>query len=80
MPDAALLDDGVGIGAETDSHEHVLNVAQASDAPVNEIFALAAAVKSAADDNFAWLGDQRGLIGFFPSLALQEFWSAGVRI
>ena len=79
LPDAALLDDGVGIGAEANSHEHVLNVAQAGDAPVNEIFTLAAAVESAADDNLAWLGDQRGLVHFFLSFALKEFWSAGFR-
>ena len=29
LADAALLDDGVGIGAESHAHEHFLNVAQA---------------------------------------------------
>ena len=51
--DAALLDDGVGIGAEAHGHEEFGDVAEADRATVEEIFALAGAVQAAADDDFA---------------------------
>src|SRR6202022_1733659 len=76
--DAALLDDGVGIGAETDAHEHFLDVTQASDAAVDEIFALAGAVEAAADDHFARLHGQDGFVsGFFAALAFEELGFGG---
>ena len=61
--DAALLDDGVGIRAQADAHEHFLNVAKPSDAAVDEVFALAGAIEPAADDDFAGLHGQNGFVG-----------------
>ncbi len=79
MPDAALLDNGVGIGAEADSHEHVLNIAQPSGATIDQIFALAAAVKPAANDHLAGFGDEQRPFRFLPALALEKFRFAAVR-
>ena len=56
LADAALLDDGVGVRAQADAHEEVLNVAQARGAAVDEVFALAGAIQAAADDHFAGMG------------------------
>ena len=52
LADAALLDDGVAIGTETDAHENFLNVAKAGDAAIDQIFALSGAIQAAADDDF----------------------------
>ena len=62
LADAALFDDGVGVRPQADAHEHFLNVAQAADAAVDQVFALAAAIEAAADNHFTGLGDQRGLL------------------
>ena len=40
LPDAPLLDDGVGIRSEAYAHEHVLNVPQPRRPAINEVFAL----------------------------------------
>ena len=54
LADAALLDDGVGFGAESAAHEDVLDVAEAGLAAVDQIFAFAGAEKAAGDGDFAW--------------------------
>src|SRR4029077_9126263 len=61
--DAALLDDSVGIGTQADTHEHFLDVAEPSDAAVDQVLALAGAVEPPADDDFARLHGQYGLVG-----------------
>ena len=49
LPDAALLDDGVGLGAQAGAHEDVLNVAQAAELAVQQVFAFAGAEQAAGD-------------------------------
>ncbi len=55
LPDAALFDDGVAVGAEAHAHENFLHVAQASHAAVDQVFALPGAIEAAPDDDFAGL-------------------------
>ena len=62
LPDAALLDDGVGIWAKTHAHEEFLDVAEAGDAAIKNVFALARAVEAAADYDFAGLGRVHGFV------------------
>ena len=47
--DLALLDDGVGLGAEAGVHEQLVDVPQAADVAVHEVLALAAAVEATGD-------------------------------
>jgi len=56
LADALLADDGVGLGAEAGAHEDVLNVAEAAELAVEQIFAFAGAEEAAGDDDFAFLG------------------------
>src|SRR5262249_35345829 len=49
-----------------------VNVAEAGDAAVDQIFALAAAIEAAADDDFAGFGDDFRLIGFFLPFGFEE--------
>ena len=53
LADAALLDDGVGIRAQPDAHEQILDVAQARHAAIDEIFALPGAIQAPANDDLA---------------------------
>ena len=55
LPDAALLDDGVGLGPEAGAHEDVLNVAQAAELAVQQILAFAGAEQAARDRDLARL-------------------------
>ncbi len=55
LPDATLLDDGVGLRAKAGAHEDVLNVAQAAELAVQQVFAFAGAEESARDLDFAGL-------------------------
>ncbi len=70
LADAALLDDGVRIGAEAHAHEEFLNVAKTSYAAVDEIFTLSGAIEAAAHDDFAGLDVDSGLVlrALFPVL------------
>ena len=62
QPDAPLFDDGVGIRAKPHAHEHFLDVAQARDAAVDEVFALSGTIQPPADHDFAGLRCQHGLV------------------
>ena len=53
LTDALLADDGVGFATEAGAHEDVLNVAQATDLAVEEVFAVAGAEEAAGDGEFA---------------------------
>ena len=53
LADALLADDGVGLRAEAGAHEDVLNVAQAAELAVEQIFAVAGAEEAAGDDDLA---------------------------
>ena len=53
LADALLADDGVAFRAEAGAHEDVLNVAQAAELAVEEVFAFAGAEEAAGDDDFA---------------------------
>ena len=44
-PDLALLDDGVGLGAQACVHQELVHVAQPADLAVDEIFALARSIQ-----------------------------------
>ena len=56
LADAALLDDGVAFRTEAGAHEEVLDVAQAGDFAVDQIFAFAGPEQAARDGDFeAWL-------------------------
>ena len=55
LADALLADDGVALRAEAGAHEDVLNVAQAAELAVEQIFAFAGAEQAACDDDFALL-------------------------
>ena len=55
LADASLLDDGVGLGPEAGAHEDVLNVAQAAELAVEQIFAFAGAEQAARDCDFSGL-------------------------
>ena len=48
-PDLPLLDDGVGLRAETRVHQQLMDVAQAADCAVDQVFALAGAIEAARD-------------------------------
>ncbi len=58
LADALLPDDGVGLTAESGSHEDVLNIAEAADLAVEEIFTIAGAEEAASNGEFA--GTHRG--------------------
>ncbi len=53
LADASLLDERVGLGAEAGAHEQFLNVAQAAEFAVQQIFAVAGAEQAARDHDFA---------------------------
>ena len=50
--DFALLDDAVGFRGDAGAGQHFANVAQAAGLPVEQIFALAAAIHAARDVHF----------------------------
>src|SRR5258708_3560755 len=50
--DAALLDNGVGVRAKADAHEHFLNVTEPSDAAIDQVLALARTIEAPADNDF----------------------------
>ncbi len=52
LADATLLDDGVGLGAETGAHEDVLDVAEASGAAIDQVLALAGPEQAAGERDF----------------------------
>ena len=49
LADASLLDERVGLGAEAGAHEQFLNVAQAAEFAVEQVFAVAGAEQAARD-------------------------------
>ena len=53
LADASLLDERVGLGAQAGAHEQFLNVAQAAELAVQQIFAVAGAEQAARDHDFA---------------------------
>ena len=53
LADASLLDERVGLGAEAGAHEEFLNVAQAAEFAVEQIFAVAGAEQAAGDVDFS---------------------------
>ena len=55
LPNALLPDDRVALRPKASAHEDVLNVAQAAQLAVQQIFALAGAEQPPRDDNFALL-------------------------
>ncbi len=62
LADALLLDDGVALRAEAGAHEDVLNIAQAAELAVEQIFAVAGAEEAAGDDDLA--GARGGALEF----------------
>ena len=60
LPDAPLLDNGVAFRAQAGAHEQVLNVAQAGNVAVDQVFALAGSIQAARDGHFAGLVGDRG--------------------
>ena len=55
LTDASLLDERVRLRAEARAHEHFLDVAQAAELSVQQVFAVAAAEQPARDRNFSGL-------------------------
>ncbi len=53
LADALLADDGVGLAAEAGAHEDVLDVAEAADFAVEEVFGVAGAEEAAGDGELA---------------------------
>ena len=53
LADASLLDQGVGFRAEAGAHEEFLNVAQAAEFAVEQVFAVAGAEQAARDYDFS---------------------------
>ena len=53
LADASLLDERVGLGPEAGAHEQFLNVAQAAELAVQQIFAVAGAEQAARDHDFS---------------------------
>ena len=53
QPDLALLDDRVGLGAEAGVHQQIVDVAQAADLAVDQVFAVARSVQPPRDLDFA---------------------------
>ena len=53
LADALLADDGVGLAAEAGAHEDVLDVAEAADLAVEEVFGVAGAEEAAGDGELA---------------------------
>ena len=51
--DLALLDDGVGLGAQARVHQQLVDVAQPAGVTVDQVFALARAIQPAGDLDFA---------------------------
>src|ERR1035438_9604607 len=55
LADAALLDDGVALGAQAGAHENVLDIAQAGGVAVDQVLALTGPEQAAGDGNLAIL-------------------------
>ena len=53
LPDASLLDQGVGLRPQTGAHEEFLNIAQAAELAVQQVFAFAGAEQAAGDHDLA---------------------------
>ena len=53
LANPALLDDGVAFGSEAATHEDVLDVAEAGEAAIDQIFAFTRAEQAAGDSDFA---------------------------
>jgi hypothetical protein len=53
LADASLLDERVGLRPEARAHEQFLDVAQAAEFSIQQIFAVAAAEQAARDGNFS---------------------------
>ncbi len=49
LPDLALLDDRIGLDAQTGIHQEIVDVAQTADLAVDQILALTRSVQTAAD-------------------------------
>src|SRR5436309_14822526 len=60
LPNAALLDNGVGFRAKTGAHEDVLNVTQTAQLAVQQVFAFSSA-EQAARNHHLTLGKMHGL-------------------
>ena len=61
LPDAALFDDGVTFRTEAGAEEQILDIAQAGDFAIDEIFALAAAEEPAGDGDVLGPGGPVGV-------------------
>ena len=55
LPDASLLNDGVGLRPQAGAHEDVLNIAQAAQLAIQQVFALAGAEEAPGDHDLAGL-------------------------
>ena len=55
LPNASLLDQRVGLGSQARSHEQFLNIAQAAQLSVQQVFAVAGAEQAARDHDLARL-------------------------
>jgi hypothetical protein len=75
LTDAFLADDCVGFRAEAGAHEDVLNIAQAAELAVEEVFAFAGAEKAAGNDDFALL---RGAAEFAAADLQDDGLGAGI--
>ena len=53
LPDASLLDQGVGFRPQAGPHEQFLNIAQAAQLAVQQVFAVAGAEQAAGDHDLA---------------------------
>src|SRR5205823_267929 len=56
LTDAALLDDGVAFRSKTAAHKDVLDIAQARDTAIDQVFAFARAEEAARDGDFTLPG------------------------
>ncbi len=70
LADASLLDERVGFGSEAGAHEEFLNIAQAAEFSIEQVFAVAAAEEAAGDGDFAGV---RGLLIKFAAANLEHY-------
>src|SRR5271169_1379670 len=77
LADASLFDQGVGLWAEAGAHEEFLNVAQAAEFSVEQIFAVAGAEQAARDDDFS--GAELLLVEFSAADLQHDLGRAGER-
>src|SRR5947209_127372 len=54
LPDAALLNDGVAVRAETRAEKNVLNITKPARFSIKHVHAFAGPVQAALDDDLVW--------------------------